>query len=158
MVSLLQEELSRLYRPPSDTLWDRTPNEWLKRLGTREASEVITRLACRLFGGSKVDDPEVGYKVKTSAARIEVRLATLGRMGGALALMWQRVSFPGPSTHLCLVAVYPDNVRVFLVPQEDLSTEALSTIKDSPGKFQLTTKRVDTFWPWLVRHEIKGAL
>jgi hypothetical protein len=141
------------YHAP-DQLWDGKPNAWIRNLGTRASARTVQLLASLALEGHVVDDDQAGFKVVSGEKKIEIKHATLGLMSGYPTLMWQRVALPGEYTHLCLLAVYPEDARLFVVPKEEIVHSDFSPLRGSQNLFQLTTRRPDKLWPWLVRHEL----
>jgi hypothetical protein len=112
---------------------------------------------CYLLDGKPASTYASGYKVLAGEHRIEIKMATLGLMGNYPAFMWQHIDMSGDFTDLCIFAVYPNDARIFIVPRDEIDIASMSKLKGTDQKYQLTTKRTDELFPWMVRHEITGA-
>jgi hypothetical protein len=157
MSEAVQKLLKSVKVTPRSSLWDGAENAWVRSLGTVQSAQMAQDLVCFLTDGKPASTYASGYKVLAGEHRIEIRMATLGLMGSSPAFMWQRIDMSGDFTDLCLIAVYPNDARLFIVPRADIDQTSMSKLKGHDQKYQLTTKRIDDLFPWMVRHEITGA-
>ena len=157
MSDAIQNLLTSVKTVPKNSLWDGTPNEWVRNLGTVRSAKLAQDMVLLLVNGAPASTYASGYKVITGDSRIEIKLATLGHMGSATAFMWQGIDMSGDFTHLCFIAIYPSDARMFVVPRSDMDITSMSKLKGLDNKYQLTTKKINDLFPWMVRHEIAGA-
>jgi hypothetical protein len=149
----IQNLLSSIKRSSKESLWIGAKNEWVKELRGVRSAYVAQDIVLLLTNGKPAPINAGGYKVIVGEDRIEIKLATLGQMGNYPAFMWQGIDMSGDFTHLCLIAIYPDDARVFMVPRPEIDLTSMSR-KGQSNKYQLTTRRIDELFPWMVRNEI----
>jgi hypothetical protein len=154
----IQSSLEALKSSEFDVLWAGKPNAWVRELSSSRLSVLAERLVLRLIGGERPEGSENGFKVIHGEKYIEIKIATVGEMNGLPAIAWHTIRPDNPFTHLCFIAIYPDNARMFVVPKNEILQDALGVVKGSPGTFQLITRRVTQLYPWMVRNEVGAAL
>lgn len=106
-----------------------------------------------VFGGDLVR-VGAGYKVKSGRKNIEVKLSTLSVSGAGDIFMWQRISMSAAFTHICFIAIYPSDARMFLVPKDEVELSSLSLLKGRSDVYQLFASDVDNLFGWMVRNEV----
>lgn len=154
MSSVHQDELQRLRPTGARSDWFNRTNAWVRELSTRELSSLATDLLLQRIGGERTRSNEAGYKLVSEGRRIEVRVSTLSRINGYPSLAWTRISLSDPFTHLGLVAIFPDDVKVFLVEKSSIPNTAVKQIKSSPGYYQIVTTRAFNLDPWFQQAEL----
>ena len=151
----LQEELTKLYAEPisSDDLWHRKPNSWTRELSARERNEVAIEIATRALGAKRTR-PGTEYAVLRDGQRIAVKVASIGTSNGKPLIVWQSIQMGDIFTHICFIALYPDDVRLFLVPRADIDVENLSLKRGSESSYQLATRNIHNLFGWMTKHEV----
>jgi len=137
----------------SDPDWLNKPNSWVRNLNARHLSDVAAQLVHLIVGGSRVEDPSAGYKILSGDMAVEVRVSTLSRINGYPSLSWQNIKLEYCS-HIAFVALYPCDVRVFILPVVDIPHERLGPIRRSPGQYQVVTARAYDPPAWMVPYEV----
>ena len=154
----LQQLLSSL-KPlhSTKTIWDGAQNQWLRFLSAGELGRVTENLAEAIVAGSKTKNNLVGYDIDCGDKKIEVKAATVSTMNGRPILSWKNIRPSDPYTHIFFVGIYPNDVRVFLVPRDHIPSIALkpmSTQGTASHLFQVYSRKVDNLPSWLVSFEI----
>ena len=152
----VQSHIASLQSELSDPDWLDKPNSWLRQLNAVHLSEMAVRLVHNLVGGKRNNSRLLRYKIAANGKYIDVKVATLSRINNAPALAWH-LHNSGIYTHLALVAIYPTDARVFLIPIDQIPDAALSPLKGSVGEYQFVTTQPHELPIWLLDHEIHGA-
>jgi len=95
--------------------------EWIWRMANASKGEVGERLIETLFDGTRVTE-EDEYDVVVGEQRHEVKLACL-RARGTYA--WNQIRLGYDYTHLTLIAVNPEDIRIFVIPKDEVSETEL---------------------------------
>lgn len=138
-------------------MWTGKQNAWIRLLSPRSVGAVGESLAQAILGGTVSPNNRLGYDLEVDGKLVEVKLATMTVSDGYPAFFWHQIRPKDPYTHICFVAVYPDRVRMFLVPRTEIPADCL---KHSHGRdssidiFSIVTRRVDDLFPWMTRNEI----
>ena len=155
LTSPLQEELAKLHTTTAtnDSMWHQKPNSWTRDLSARERHEVAIRLASRVLGSKRTAQGSE-YALSRENERITVKLASVGASGGKPFISWQSIQLADNFTHVCFIALYPEDVRIFLVPRAGIEIENLSLKRGSESNYQLATKNIHGLFAWMVKHEL----
>ena len=155
MTKPLQEELAKLHTTPAsnDAMWYRKANSWTRDLSAREHHEIAIQLASRVLGAKRTPQGSE-YALSRDGERIVVKLASVGTSAGRPFISWQSIQLADDFTHVCFVALYPDDVRIFLVPRADICLENLSLKRGSDSNYQLATRNTLGLFVWMTRHEV----
>jgi hypothetical protein len=158
MSTRAQNLLSTLFIENSDDLWAGKPNEWLRKLQRAGAGKVGEQLAQKVIGGKLLPNSKFGYDLEFEDKKIEVKMATLSITNDKKIFAWMAIRPSDPYTHICFIAVYPEDVRLFLVPREKIPIETFprsnSTSERKVDMFQLFTRKTNTLLPWMTPYEI----
>ncbi|MGE3595785.1 MAG: hypothetical protein AB7N70_09555 [Dehalococcoidia bacterium] len=152
-----QDAFARLSVSQSDPMWLGQPNAWIRDLAPARIGIVGEELALSVIGGVKAPNNRSGYDIKHEEKLIEVKLSSIIKMNGYPILVWRQIRPNDPYTHLCFIAVYPDDVRIFLVPKTEIPTDCMKHQHGREGSleiFQIHTRKVHELFPWMVRNEI----
>jgi hypothetical protein len=158
MSKIAQEAFSKLSASKADPMWVGKSNAWIRELAPAHIGVVGEDLALSVIGGSKAPNNKSGYDIKHDDMLIEVKLSSMIMMNGYPILVWRQIRPADPYTHICFIAVYPEDVRVFLVPKSEISKDCL---KHQHGRgarldiFQIHARKIHELFPWMVRNEIK---
>ncbi len=140
-------------------IWKNSRNEWIRHLAPSRIGKVGEMLAKQVLGGSITPNNSVGYDLTVGGMRIEVKLSSVVMNDGALILIWRQIRPSDPYTHLCLIAVYPDDVRMFLLHRDEVPSDVLirshGGAKGGIDLFQIHTRKVDNLPDWLTKHEVR---
>jgi hypothetical protein len=153
----IQAKLDALHRVAEDTLWLNARNAWIRALAPSSVGKVGEALALAVLGGRPTKNNTIGYDIDLNGQRIEVKLSTIVMNDGYPILIWRQIRPTDPYTHICFIAVYPSNVRMFLVPREKIPPEVLKRQHgrgESFDLFQIHARRTDALFPWMVAYEI----
>lgn len=154
----IQDVFDSLAEDAIDIYWANSRNLWIRQLAPSRIGKVGEALAQRVLGGVITANNTVGYDLDSYGKKIEVKLSSVVINDGAPILIWRQIRPSDPYTHLCLVAVYPDNVRLFLVPREDIPSAALvrshGGAKGGIDLFQIHTRRINDLPDWLLKNEV----
>ena len=160
MSILAQEFFSKLSRVRHDPMWMGMPNEWIRLLPPASIGIVGEDLAYAMLGGIRAKNNSVGYDLNSDGKLIEVKLSTVVLMnsGKSKTLCWRQIRPIDPYTHIFFIAVYPDDIRTFLVPRDEIPDESL-VYQHGRGKsieiFQISTTNLADLFHWMVKHETK---
>ncbi len=139
--------------------WADSKNGWIRMLPNKKVGYVGEKLVHGIIGGTHHTDNSTGYDVESGGMKIEVKTSTLS-FTQSNVWTWNQVRPNDPYTHLCFVAIYPDNVRAFNVPKADIPKEVLWPQHGIGGDGGTTTQikwnQRDGFPDWMARHEIKA--
>ena len=153
-----QEAFSKLASSKVDPMWIGKPNAWIRELAPAHIGIVGEDLALSVIGGTKAPNNKSGYDINYGEMLIEVKLSTVIVANGYPILVWRQIRPTDSYTHICFVAVYPEDVRIFLVSKGDIPSECL---KHQHGRgesleiFQIHARKIHDLFPWMVRNEIK---
>lgn len=137
--------------------WVNARNGWIRALPNKKVGYAGECLIHGILGGTHHTDNSTGYDIETQDMRIEVKTSTLS-FTGSNVWTWNQVRPNDPYTHLCLVAVYPEDVRAFNVPKERIPRELLWS-QHGIGGDGGTTKQIKwndrcSFPEWMVPYEL----
>lgn len=159
MSIIVQEAFGRLSFEKTDPMWLGKQNAWIRGLAPVHIGAVGEQLALSVLGGEQSPNNRSGFDIQRNEEKIEVKLSTVVLMssGRSPTLCWRQIRPTDPYTHICFIAVYPEDVRMFLVPKEDIPRTALIK-QHGRGEgfeiFQISTSQIDSLFPWMLRHEI----
>lgn len=138
--------------------WVDAKNGWIRMLPNKNVGLVGEKLIHQVFGGTHHTDNSTGYDIEFGLMKIEVKTSTRSFAKGNV-WTWNQVRPNDPYTHLCLVAVYPDNVRAFNVPKDQIPEDVLWKQHGIGGDGGITTQikwnQPDNFPDWMTAYEIK---
>ncbi|MFH1218154.1 MAG: hypothetical protein V1706_16800 [Pseudomonadota bacterium] len=157
MENFIQRKFESLKEKLSDPMWADSENAWIKTLGPTKLGMIGKQLAVEILGGNKVKNSESGYDIESQKKCIQVKLATVSLANGYPLISWKQICPRDSFTHICFIGIYPNNVRMFLVPKKDIPTKALSNMHKRTKNseiFQIHCRQVDELFPWMVQHEI----
>ena len=153
----IQSEFDNLRQIRDDLLWSNARNSWIRALAPTDVGKIGEELAVKILGGSKTKNNTAGYDLDVNGMRVEVKLSTVINNDGHSILIWRQIRPSDPYTHICFIAVYPNKVRMFLVPKEKIPLEVLKH-QHGRGKeldiFQIHTRKIDELFSWMVDHEL----
>jgi hypothetical protein len=113
----LAEEIKRHMLPKEDT-WAGATLSWIRDLTNPGKGKVGANLIAGCFSQRSVrhvNRPE--YDLLIDLHRVEVKLSCLNDTG---LFKWMQIRLQDNFTHLALVAVYPEDIKAYLIPREDL--------------------------------------
>lgn len=120
-----------------DVLWRGTRFEWLRKLPAKRKGELGELLVAAIFNGRIVSG--VRYDVEAGEMKIEVKLATQSVVKIVTRkFTWNQVRHSDSSTHHCLIAVYPANIRAFNIPTEIIRLNISRQHGEGDGSFNAT--------------------
>jgi len=140
-----------------DPLWVSAKNAWIRALAPTHVGKIGESLALKILGGKRTLNNTIGYDIDVDGKRVEVKLSTVVNNDGRPILIWRQIRPSDPYTHLCLIAVYPNNGRMFLVPREVIPPDAMRRQhgrNESLDIFQIHSRRIESLFPWMVAHEL----
>lgn len=153
----IQGRLNELHRVADEAMWAGTKNAWVRALPPATVGKIGEALALKILGGTATKNNTIGYDIDLAGKRVEVKLSTVVMNDGYPILIWRQIRPADPYTHICFIAVYPNNARMFLVPKEAIPQEVLKH-QHGRGKsldvFQIHARKIDTLFPWMVAHEL----
>lgn len=153
-----QEAFSKLAASRADPMWVGKLNAWIRQLAPAQIGDVGENLALSVLGGSRAPNNKIGYDIKSGEMLIEVKLSTVLVMSGHPILVWRQIRPTDPCTHIFFIAVYPEDVRLFLVPKSEIPADCLKHQHGRDGSldiFQIHSRKIHDLFPWMVRNEIK---
>lgn len=130
--------------------WQGSPNEWCTNLSKKELGEIGELFIAKKLGAIRLNnhlDSEVD--LVCGDRRIEVKTACVSDSANPNGTQyelfsWQHIRLEDEFTHLCLVLVYPDRIRCFLL--ERALVEKHSTQSGRRGRHesvrQITQRRI----------------
>jgi hypothetical protein len=139
-------------------MWTGKANAWIRELAPGSVGKVGEDLVLELVGGARSPNNKSGYDISCGEMLIEVKLSTVVVMSGYPILVWRQIRPDDPYTHICFIAVYPEDVRAFLVPKEEIPSDVMKHQHGRDARhdiFQIHTRNVNDLFPWMVEHEIK---
>ncbi len=89
--------------------------EWIKRQSNIKKGQIGEALISNALGARKSKSYE--YDVETDDKRIEVKLSTLNESG---YFKWLSIRIRDDYTHLALVGVMPEEIRLYLIPKAEV--------------------------------------
>lgn len=154
----IQDAFDSLSESAIDGLWASSRNLWIRQISPSRIGKVGEMLAQKVLGGTITANNTIGYDLDSSGKKIEVKLSSVVINDGAPILIWRQIRPTDPYTHLCLIAVYPNDVRLFLVPRDDIPSTALvrshGGAKGGINLFQIHTRRIYDLPEWLSKNEV----
>jgi hypothetical protein len=154
----IQSKFESLRKTITNDLWTGKPNEWIRNLSTADAGRIGEELAQGVLGGTLMPNTKSGYDLELGEMKIEVKTATLSIANEKKIFAWMAIRPTDPYTHICFIAIYPDDVRLFLVPREDMPIESFPLANSRGDRKmdirQFLTRRTSTLVPWMARHEV----
>jgi hypothetical protein len=153
----IQGRLDELHKVADEAMWAGARNAWLRALPPTTVGKIGEALALKVLGGSATQNNTIGYDIDLDGKHIEVKLSTVVMNDGYPILIWRQIRPTDPYTHICFIAVYPNNTRMFLVPKEAIPQE---TLKHQHGRgksldlYQIHARKIDALFPWMVAHEL----
>jgi len=136
--------------------WKGSRYGWFKELSGAEAGKLGERLVKAVLGGESVGR-STGYDIRlASGRRVEVKLCRRSYSVGNV-WSWKQIRREDEYDDLCLVAIDPEDARLFLVPRDQIPESALSNQHGRDGDGALS----QIAWPkavlpeWILRHEVK---
>lgn len=127
--------------------------EWIWKMANASKGEIGERLIARVRNGTRVTDVEE-YDVVVGSEKHEVKLACL-RARGTYA--WNQIRLDYDYTHLSLIAVNPEVIRIFIVPKNEIPEDRLNRQhggKNTDGdNYVYESKKRN--WPpdWMLKYE-----
>jgi hypothetical protein len=136
--------------------WGGSVNGWIRLLPNKKVGLVGEKLVHAIVGGVHHRVNDLGYDIEVGDMMIEVKTSTLSYSAGNV-WTWNQVRPNDPYTHLCFVAITPNDVRVFNVPRNEIPDVYLGQHGiggDGGTTTQIKWNNRDTFPDWMIRHEI----
>jgi hypothetical protein len=152
----VQSHIASLQSELNDPDWLDKPNSWLRQLNAVRLNEMAVCLVHKLVGGQRNNSRDIRYKISANGKYIDVKVATLGRINNVRSLGW-RLHLSGLYSHLALVAIYPTDARVFLIPIEQIPDTAFRLVKGRKDQYQFVTTQPYELPAWLLGYEIHEA-
>lgn len=157
----LQLALGRLKRDPKikSSLWRGSANEWVTLLGNSEKGRLGEDLAIEALGGARTSRNSKGYDIDFNGMRIEVKTCAMRITPDGYPLFnWMQIRDQDPYTHLCLIAILPESVRMFLIPRDAVPSDAKRRSHGKQGEqsrmFEIPTRKIENL-VWLMQYEVK---
>ena len=152
----LQEQIDDLRTTIRPSIWTDSPNEWLRLVAPVELARLTETFAEKVLNATRMPNNRAGYDLICGSRFIEVKAASVSIMNGRPILSWKNIRPSDPYTHVLFIAIYPDNIRAFLVRKELIPREEMKPMStsDTGHVFQLYTRNVNTPPNWLTRFEI----
>lgn len=155
----LQETLDSI-KYTKKTIWDDAPNGWVRTLGPGDLGRVTEHFAELVLGGKRNVNNKEGYDLICAEKKVEVKAASLCISGGRPIFYWKAIRPTDPYTHIFFIAIYPDNIRGFLVPRENIPESALSRMSakgSTNNNYQIATRNTNMLLPWMLSHEVLNS-
>ena len=137
--------------------WQSAPNRWIRLLPNKKVGIVGELLVVFVLGGERKTNNSLGYDVERGEEKIEVKTSTRS-FSVNNCFTWNQVRKADPCTHVCFIAVYPDNVRMFNVPKASIPESAMLKQHGKNGDgvtSQIKVNHPTAFPKWLTEHEVK---
>ena len=153
-----QQILDSLKRERPTDIWLNATNNWVRLLSSGGIGRLTEDLVAIILGGIKTQNSLVGYDIDVSDKKIEVKAATVSISNRYPLLSWKGIRPNDPYTHICFVAIYPEDTRIFLVPKDDIPTKSLSPMnvprKGMQVNYQIHIRKINNLPEWLINYEI----
>lgn len=156
----LQLVLGKLKRDPKkkDPRWLGSENEWVTLLTNAEKGRLGEDLAIAVLGGNRTRKNSVGYDIDHNSKRIEVKTCAMRVTPDGYPLFnWMQIRDQDPYTHLCLIAIFPNSIRMFLVPRDAVPSDAKRRSHGKQGEqskmFEIPTRKIENLG-WLMQYEV----
>ena len=132
MLENILEELKEKY-PIDVSIFADKEFEWIKRQSNVKKGKIGEAIISDVLGARNSNKYE--YDVETDDKRIEVKLSCLNESG---YFKWLNIRVCDDYTHLALVGVMPEEIRLYLIPKAEvkyLKSLALGQRGDSDIKY-----------------------
>lgn len=136
--------------------WVGARYEWFKALPSTDAGNVGEQIALEVLGGKTVGRSS-GYDVlSANNRRTEVKLCRRS-FTKSNVWSWKQIRRDDDYDDLCLIAVEPNDCRMFVIPRECIPPAALSNNHGRQGDGSLS----QIAWPkdplpeWILKWEVK---
>ena len=113
MLENILKELKEKY-PIDESIFTNKQFEWIKRQSNMKKGMIGEAIISDALGARKSKSYE--YDVEIDDKRIEVKLSTLNESG---YFKWLSIRVCDNYTHLALVGVLPEEIRLYLIPKGD---------------------------------------
>ncbi len=158
MTHRIQEAFTELHQVTKEkSLFAGKKNEWICKLNPTEMGMIGEKLVSDVLGGAITRERAIGYNVIVGEKLIEVKMSRISLSNGFPRLSWGQIRPKDKYTHICFVAVYPEDVRAFLVPRNEININNLSFSHGTESEFKMytvQTRKINELFPWMAIHEI----
>lgn len=152
--SPLQNILRTLERKPKNPKfqWTNKQNAWVRDLDSMEIGKLGEEIAVIYFGGKRTNSVHAGYDIDAVDKKIEVKTCSMRISNNYPLYNWQQIRIDDRYSHLALIAIQPEEVRCFLIPQSEVPFNKLKKQKNS-DTFDYPTRKLEN--KWFTSYEIK---
>jgi hypothetical protein len=135
--------------------WKNSRNEWIRYLNRDEIGRIGEELCVAIIGGDRTETNKAGYDIELGNMKIEVKTCSMRWSDGSPLIVWQQIRFTDPFTHLCLILIEPENVRMFLVARNSIPYDELGRSHGTKSKmYEIVARNLRKRHPWLLEHEV----
>ncbi len=159
MPNKYQIEFSKLSQKNGlNVLWHKKPNAWYVDLSNTTRGTIAKELARNILGGTLLQGNIEGYDIFVNDQKIQVKTSSLQLRNEYPVLSWKQIRPNDPYTHILFIAVYPSDVRMFLVPRNDIPFSDLHQShggkRTSAKIYNIETRKTDELFSWMTKHEL----
>ncbi len=156
----IQTILDGMKSVEASPFWEGSRNEWMRSLSTTTFGTITEQLAEKVLGGTRCPNNRTGFDLLVEEKKVEIKANRVSIMNGRPMISWKNIRPSDPYTHILFIAIYPNDVRMFLVPRGDIPPESL---KHSSGKkeeerglFQIYSRKISDLPQWLTVNELSA--